>query len=188
MIYTFRLVSDEVDNFMREIKIDADASFLILRNAILDSVGYDKSQLSSFFICDNNWEKEQEITLEDMNIDADKDFYLMDETPLTDFIEDEGQRLIFTFDYLTDRSFFIELKATEPGSHLMDPVVSRSEGNPPAEHTDLKSFADLSEKADKKKTAAPIDDMDEDFYGSTDYNDDELDISAIESFDPTEDM
>ena len=26
MIYTFRLVSDEVDNFMREIKIDADAS------------------------------------------------------------------------------------------------------------------------------------------------------------------
>ena len=32
MIYTFRLVSDEVDNFMREIKIDADASFLILRN------------------------------------------------------------------------------------------------------------------------------------------------------------
>ncbi len=30
--------------------------------------------------------------------------------------------------------------------------------------------------------------MDEDFYGSTDYNDDELDISAIESFDPTEDM
>lgn len=187
MIYTFRLVSDEVDNFMREIKIDADASFLILRNAILDSVGYDKSQLSSFFICDNNWEKEQEITLEDMNIDADKDFYLMDETPLTDFIEDEGQRLIFTFDYLTDRSFFIELKATEPGSHLMDPVVSRSEGNPPAEHTDLKSFADLSDKADKK-TAAPIDDMDEDFYGSTDYNDDELDISAIESFDPTEDM
>ena len=187
MIYTFRLVSDEVDNFMREIKIDADASFLILRNAILDSVGYDKSQLSSFFICDNNWEKEQEITLEDMNTDADKDFYLMDETPLTDFIEDEGQRLIFTFDYLTDRSFFIELKATEPGSHLMDPVVSRSEGNPPAEHTDLKSFADITENADKK-TAAPIDDMDEDFYGSTGYNDDELDISAIESFDPTEDI
>ena len=106
MIYTFRLVSDEVDNFMREIKIDADASFLILRNAILDSVGYDKSQLSSFFICDNNWEKEQEITLEDMNTDADKDFYLMDETPLTDFIEDEGQRLIFTFDYMTQDGMF----------------------------------------------------------------------------------
>lgn len=114
MIYTFRLVSDEVDNFMREIKIDADASFLILRNAILDSVGYDKSQLSSFFICDNNWEKEQEITLEDMNIDADKDFYLMDETPLTDFIEDEGQRLIFTFDYLTDRSFSLSSRPPSP--------------------------------------------------------------------------
>lgn len=29
----------------------------------------------------------------------------MDECPLSDFIEDEGQRLIFVFDYMTDRAF-----------------------------------------------------------------------------------
>ena len=28
MIFNFRLVSDEVDNFRREISIDADATFL----------------------------------------------------------------------------------------------------------------------------------------------------------------
>ena len=39
MIFTFRIVSDEVDNFKREIKIDADNTFLDLRNAICDSVG-----------------------------------------------------------------------------------------------------------------------------------------------------
>ena len=37
MIFTFRLVSDEVDNFKREISIDSDATFLDLRNAICDS-------------------------------------------------------------------------------------------------------------------------------------------------------
>ena len=50
MIFNFRIVSDEADNFKREIQIDADATFLDLRNAICDSVGYDKGQFFSFFL------------------------------------------------------------------------------------------------------------------------------------------
>ena len=42
MIFNFRIVSDRSDNFKPEIQIDADATFLDLRNAICDSVGYDK--------------------------------------------------------------------------------------------------------------------------------------------------
>ncbi len=45
-----------------------------------------------------------------MGADSDNEVYLMDETPLIDLIEDEGQRMIFVFDYLTDRCFFVELK------------------------------------------------------------------------------
>ena len=52
MVYRFKIVSDEVDNFCREIEIDSDANFLELRNAILDSVGYTKDEMSSFFLCD----------------------------------------------------------------------------------------------------------------------------------------
>ncbi len=51
MIYKFRLVSDEVDNFKREIAIDADDTFLTFRNAICEAVGYDRGQMNSFFIC-----------------------------------------------------------------------------------------------------------------------------------------
>lgn len=105
MIYNFRIVSDEVDNFKREIQIDSDATFLEFRNAICDSVGYDKNQMSSFFMCDDGWEREREITLEDMGSDSSEDVYLMEDTPLSDFIEDDGQRLVWVFDYLTDRSF-----------------------------------------------------------------------------------
>ena len=45
MVYKFKLVSDEVSNFSREIEIDANSTFLQLRNAILDSVGYSKDDI-----------------------------------------------------------------------------------------------------------------------------------------------
>ena len=73
MIFNFRIVSDEVDNFKREIQIDADATFLDLKNAICDSVDYDKNEMSSFFLCSSDWEKEKEITMEDNGSDSSDD-------------------------------------------------------------------------------------------------------------------
>ena len=98
MIFNFRIVSDEVDNFKREIQIDSTATFLDLKKAICKSVGYDTTQMSSFFLCDRNWEKEKEITFEDMDTDDDQEVFLMDESPLDEFIEDEGQKLLYVFD------------------------------------------------------------------------------------------
>lgn len=179
MIYNFRVVSDEVDNFKREIKIDADATFLDLKNAIDDCVGYDKNQMCSFFLCEQNWDKTKEITLEDMGSDSDQDIYLMEDSILSDFIEDEGQRLMFTFDYITDRSFFIEMKEIITGKTLKDPLCTLSIGNPPPQDMDLKEFED---KADTK-IAATIEDIDEDFYGSDTYNDDELNVEGFNEMD-----
>lgn len=172
MVYNFRLVSDEVDNFKREIKIDADATFLDLRNAICDSVNYDKNQMNSFFLCEDGWEKGKEITLEDMGSDSSEDVYLMDECVLSDYIDDEGQRLIFVFDYLTDRAFFMELKETQPGKTLKDPVCTVSMGTPPPQFIDLDDF---ETKMDAKAAAQAAQDIDEDFYGSEEYNEDEYD-------------
>lgn len=171
MIYNFRIVSDEVDNFRREIQIDADMTFMDLKNIICDSVGYDKNQMSSFFLCDSNWEKEREITLEDMGSDSDEDVYLMDDTILSDFIEDEGQRLMFTFDYMTDRSFFIEMREIITGKTLKDPLCTLSKGNPPAQNIDLEEFDAANDAAAAARAGM---DVDEDFYGSEGFNDDEF--------------
>jgi hypothetical protein len=175
MVYKFRLVSDEVDNFRREIDIDADATFLTLRNAICDSVGYDKNQMNSFYLCEDGWEKDKEITLEDMGSDSSEDVYLMDECIISDFIEDEGQRMMFVFDYLTDRAFFIEMKRSEPGKTLQDPICSLSMGQAPPQTVDMDEF---EAKIDIK--AASATDMDADFYGSDEYNADEFDPEAFD--------
>ncbi|MDE5722791.1 MAG: hypothetical protein K2H99_01215, partial [Paramuribaculum sp.] len=105
-------------------------------------------------------------------------------TLLSDFLDDEGQRLIFVFDYLTDRSFFMELKKTQPGRSLKDPVCSLALGNPPAQFVNLDEFeARIDEKVDK---AAADPDLDESFYGSDEYNDDEFDAAGFDEVNPYE--
>ena len=172
MIFKFRIVSDDTDNFKRVIEIDAQATFLDLKNAICDSVGYDKMQMDSFFICDDNWEKRKEITFEDMDFDSDEDAYLMEDTYLEDFIDDEGQRLLYVFDYMTDRAFFMEMTEMIPGRTLKDPFCSLSQGKAPAQTVDLDEFdKQLEAKAAKRQDE---DELDEEFFGAEGYDPDEI--------------
>ena len=98
MIYKFTIISDEVDNFVRVITIDADATFLELHNAILESVNYEKNQMTSFFICSDDWEKEQEVTLVEMESSSEYDNLVMENTVIGDLLEDEKQKLLYVFD------------------------------------------------------------------------------------------
>lgn len=178
MIFKFRIVSDEVNNFKREISIDGTATFEDLKNAICDSVQYDKNQMCSFFLCNDDWEKTKEITLEDMDTDDDQDVWLMDECVLSDYLDDEGQKLLFTFDYMTDRSMAMELTEVVTGRVLKDPVCTLSIGNAPAQNVDFDLFtSELDAKT--ANTTAAIDDLDEDFYGSDEYNEDEFDAEGF---------
>lgn len=180
MTYRFKIVSDEVENFCREIEINSDATFLQLRNAILDSVGYTKEDLSSFYICSDDWEKHEEITLEDMGSNSDEDVWLMEDTAISELIDEEGQRLMFVFDYLTDRAFFMELKEAIPGKNLMDPLCTCKEGKAPRQSLDLDEFEmEIDKKA--AKVATDFNDLDDDFYGSDQYNEDEL-PEGLDSF------
>mgnify|MGYP000035670906 FL=1 len=175
MIYKFLLVSDEVDNFKREICIDSDAKFIDLHDAILDSVGYTKDQMTSFFICDDDWEKKTEVTLMDMGAGSDEDIWIMGETALSELLEDEGQRLIFIFDYMTERMFFMELREIVPGKTLDKPVCTKSVGEAPVQIIDFEEM--------EKKTAVKASDLDEDFYGDESFDPSELDEEGFADLD-----
>lgn len=171
MVYRFKLVSDEVSNFSREIEADSENTFLQLRNAILDSVDFTKDELDSFFLCDEDWQKQDEITLEDMgDSSSDRDLWLMDDTPLSELIEEEGQRLIFEFDYMTQRSFFMELKEIYPTRHLSDPVCTLKKGKGPKQAVNLDEF----EKKIDAKAAEKIEDYDIDIYPADEFDAEDL--------------
>lgn len=182
MIFKFRIVADGADNFKREIQIDAQATFLDLKNAICEAVGYDKTQLDSFFLCDDNWEKQKEITYEDMDTDSDQDSWLMEGSVLEDFIDDEGQRLLFVYDYMTDRAMFMEMTELTPGKTLKDPVCSLSIGQAPSQLPDMKEVLNLNvdTKGGKAKTSDLDEELDEEFYGSDAFSPDEFDAAGYE--------
>lgn len=153
MTFTFNIISDEVENFKRVIVVDSNATFMELKNAICDSVNYDKNQFCSFFLCEGNWEKTREITMEDMGSSSDEDVYLMDDCVLGDLIEDEGQRLIFNFDYLTDRSFFMEMKEMTPGKTLRAALQHLARHTSP-QTVDFDEFNAKARRADHSRRRA----------------------------------
>ncbi|MCH5236221.1 MAG: hypothetical protein J1E95_00275 [Muribaculaceae bacterium] len=174
MVYRFKLVSDEVSNFSREYEIDSTATFLQLRNTILDSVDYSKEDFNSFFLCDDEWERHEEITLEDMGSSSDQDIWIMGDTPLNELIEEDGQKLIFMFDYMTQRSFFMEMKESFPGRTLSDPMCVMKKGKAPAQYVDLEEF-DAKVDQSVNLTGITPDDLDlEDIYGNDQYDEEDI--------------
>lgn len=173
MIFKFLILSDEVDNFKREIKIDADATFFDLYNAIVDCTGFSNQEMASFFLCDDKWRKKQEITLVEMDTYSDEDPYIMEECVLSDYLEDEKQKLMFVFDYFNERALFIELAELIPGKNLKAPVCSLSVGKAPKQIAEIEIV-----KADTASL-----DTGESFYGDESFELEELDREGFEGLD-----
>jgi hypothetical protein len=177
MIYKFIILSDEVDDFRIDILIDSDATFFDLHDAILDSVGYTKDQMASFFICDEDWNKEKEITLVEMDTSSEEDCYVMEATRLSDLVEEERQKLLYVFEYLTERSFFMELKEIITGKAQPKAECVCRKGNPPVQTTE---FEEWDERLNTRMAATNhhLDENlygDEDEFGMDDYDEEDLD-------------
>lgn len=164
MVYKFTILSDEVDNFVRVIKIDSESKFIDLHNAILESVSYEKNLMTTFFICSDNWEKGQEVTLVEMESSSEYDNLIMENTSLEELLVDENQKLLYVFDMMSDRVFFIELTEIIPRKNLDKAICISSDGDAPNQIS-----------VDEGLSVAPKASMDENFYGDEDYELDELD-------------
>lgn len=182
MLYRIKLICDEVEGFVREIKIDSESTFLDLNKCILTSCEYPDDQMTSFYLCNDEWRRGQQVTREDMGWGgADEDIYPMDGTRLSELIEDEEQHLEYVFDPFSDRSFYMEVVEFIPGESLKEPLVTRSKGKAPQQiEIDESPVAPVK----GKKGAAVASDSyadDDDFFGDgAAFNDDEIDLDGFE--------
>lgn len=168
MIFKFTLLSDESDDFLRVIEISSEATFLDLHKAILKACSYKDDQMTSFFICDQNWNKETEITLEAMDTTSEVDSYIMSDTKLSEFCKSKKQRMLYEFDPLAGRDFFIELTNIIYKKNIDAPLCTRSEGKAPDQTVDPDLMGGMGS------------DSDDSFYGDiNDYDDEELDGLTI---------
>lgn len=170
MVFKFTILSDEADHFVRVISIDSEATFLELHHAILDSMKYQKDLLTTFFLCADDWEKEQEVTLIEMDTGSEYDNLVMEDTKLEDLISDEKQKLIYVFDLLTERAFYMELSEIVPGISMDKPECILSKGEAPAQTI-----------SDEELIAGVNVNIDENFYGDEDFDLSELDDEGFDN-------
>jgi hypothetical protein len=128
MVYKFVVLSDEDESFVREFEFLDTHTLIDFHNLIQDELEFDKSQLASFFMATDNWEKEEEFTLFDMGTGSST----METAVLEDIIFRKNQKLLYVFDFFNDRALFIEYtgEAKEiEGREL--PNCTNSKGIPP---------------------------------------------------------
>jgi len=88
----------------------------------------------------------------------------MEDTKLEELLVDEHQKLLYVFDMMSDRVFFMELTDIIPRQNMDKAVCMSSEGDAP-----------IQILADDGLTVAPKASLDENFYGDEDFELDELD-------------
>ncbi len=132
MIYNFRIISPESKSFHLEVKTRSEHTFFDLHTIIQKSLGYESHQLASFYIPGPNGMKLKEISLLDLGFNGGA-FYIMHKTKLSDIITSESQQLVYTYDFINDRSFFIELTGIVMEKNLEEPIVTLKKGDAPVQ-------------------------------------------------------
>ncbi len=134
MIYNFRIISDEEKEFIRDLEISGTATFLDFHEAIQKELNYDSSQLASFFLTDEGWEKELEITLIDMMSDSEQPGIIMKDAVIQDYISTARERMLYVFDFFSERAFFIEcMEIKTEDKNVQYPHISFRLGDPPTQ-------------------------------------------------------
>ena len=189
--YKFRVYFDEVEDFVRDIEILSDDDFESFHRILYEAIGLQGNELASFFICDKKWNKQKEVTLIDMGdesvtetpeYDEEDDFSTRSDIPksvmrnslLKDFISDPHQQIIYEYDFLNPKIFYIELLKIQP---QQDDVQY-----PRCTH----QVKELPKEGPPPLLPNPDDDFmaempDEDFEDGYD-EEDEMDLTSMEDF------
>jgi hypothetical protein len=136
-IYKFRVLSTESKDFVRDIEIPDEKRFYELHMGIQAACEYDFTQMTSFFLSNQAWEKETEISMLEIDEESDQEEkpYFMKNVRLKDLIIKPNQRLLYLFDFFSVRMMFIELveirQMTPKEAKLNYPICTFAEGTAP---------------------------------------------------------
>jgi hypothetical protein len=195
--YKFKVSFDEVEDFERNIEILASDNFESFHQILYHSIGLSGHELASFSICDTKWNKKQEITLIDMKDDReletpdyeeDEEYstssnlpkFIMREVVLKDFISDPHQHLMYEYDFINPKVFYIELLKTLPVKENAEyPRCTLSEGVLPKPEEYSQSVETESDVVFEFIDEANDDAYDDDFIGDQIWDDSQTEFDSF---------
>jgi hypothetical protein len=142
-VYRFKLFIEDNDDIYREIEILSGQTFEDFHNAIQDAYKFDKKHAASFFVSDDYWRKDQEITLREEDLPLEEEEIkknvspkkLMSKTKIAKYIDSPRQRFMYVFDPSVKWAFCIELMKILPDNPTGKyPTCVKSIGNPPKQY------------------------------------------------------
>ena len=178
MVYRFVVLSDEDEAFVREFEFLESHSLLDFHNAIQEELEFDRSQIASFYMATDSWEKEEEFTLFDMGAGSST----MENAILEDVVFRKNQKLLYVFDFFNDRALFIEYVGESKEIDEREyPLCTNSKGLPPKQVT----FGGVSRK--KYNNLIVTDDEEEEVVDAEIFFDSE-DDETLGEFDSIENV
>ena len=132
MIFVFEISTTEAPDYRRLIHINPDQTFEDFHQVLQRTSNFDHSQLASFFLTDDLWRKNIEITSLDSGKSTPK-LISMRRTKLKDHLSKVGQKLIYVFDYFNDRFLYVELKELNMKADLREPFIAYEKGVAPSQ-------------------------------------------------------
>lgn len=105
MVYRFRVILDAEEDVFRDIEILQESSLEDLHNTIVQSFGFDGTEMASFYLSDDQWNQGEEISQFDMGGEV----RLMNETSLDSILDESNTKIIYVYDFLNMWTFLIEL-------------------------------------------------------------------------------
>jgi len=160
MICIFEVSSLEAPEFKRLIHIDSKHTFEDLHRTIQNTSDFDSSQLASFYITDQLWRKQIEISSLDSGSETPK-IRSMRHTKMDEYISEIGQKLVYVFDFFNERLFYLELKEKLMKTDLKEPFVAYEKGFAPSQFliNDFESpEVELIEPKDSYKSFGDLED------------------------------
>jgi hypothetical protein len=143
MVFKFKVLSDKVENFALHIDADAKNTFFELHEAIQDECKYDPSELATFYLADEEWDKGLEITMFKNKSPKQNPSPTMKDTILGDFLKKKEDKLIYIFDLINQKSLYIELNEIVMENRLNVPVVTFNKGMAPVQSLSNRYDTDL---------------------------------------------
>lgn len=184
MNYRFEISLPNSSDFRCEIAISGEQTFQEFHDKIIEVLGYDSSQMASFYTLDKLGNRVKEIALMDMSADDEENTTLvMDATRIGEVINASCIELEYVYDFFNNKYFKVEYA----GEYIADsadilPVCLYCDGDIPEQMS--------YEGEDKWEFEKSDEDYDDSFMEefSNDYTDTEDYAEEEEGFDDGDDF
>ena len=104
-----RIVADTQEDIFADLRINKENNFMAIHDFLVENFHLDKLEMSSFFYSNDDWDKGEEITLMNMNIENDKTLKFMESVTIDEVFQEKKLKFLYVNDFLNMNIFYIEI-------------------------------------------------------------------------------